>query len=89
MDRRALRQPPFGATSVVSDLAGRFTAHFDGFDVQPADEAELYLLRDGHYLWWTAHGVDDPAPEPSPTPSPTARPTRRAVWLPWLGTGPP
>lgn len=83
VDRSGLREPAVGAASGVTDLAGRFQAPFSGFDVQPGDDADFYLLRTGHFLWWTAKGVRDPEPEASATPE---RVTWR-VFLPWgVGT---
>ncbi len=75
------RQPPYGTVSGVTDAAGRFEARFPGFDVRPGDDAELYLLRANHFLWWTAKGVRDPEPEVTPTP--TAEPAPRGIYLPY------
>jgi hypothetical protein len=83
VDRTGLREPGVGAATGATDLAGNFQAPFTGFDVQPGDDADLYVIRSGYFLWWTAKGVRDPEPEASPTPE---RVTWR-VFLPWgVGT---
>jgi hypothetical protein len=72
--RQDNRPQPAGATSGAIDPTGHFHAHFDGFDVQPGDDAELYLFRDNHYLWWDQKGVRDPEVDATATPevTPTA-----------------
>jgi hypothetical protein len=83
---REEREPPAGAATGATDLAGRFSAAFEAFDVRPGDDAELYLLRPDHYLWWTATGVRDPEPEATATPTATPTATHRppALYLPAL-----
>lgn len=86
--RQEDRQPPFGVVSGTMDAAGRFQARFQQFDVRPGDDAELYLLRGNHYLWWTAKGVRDPEPEVTPTATASATATREPTALPTPRTTP-
>jgi hypothetical protein len=89
--RPADREPPFALATGVTDLAGRFEARYTGFDVRAGDDAELYLLRPGHFLWWTEKGVQDievvPTASPSPTAAPTPSPPR--LILPYAEAGAP
>ena len=74
---------------------GRWSAHFDHFNVKPGDDVNFFVVPGNYFLLWLDESVQGEEPPPSaPTPAPTAapkpaptrmpNPAQQLVYLPYV-----